>query len=321
MAHRSVPTASAFARALLLTLIAAEGIINATYPRQNRWDVFAHPPQYVSVLQHLPNPKRVFVGNALTANLGSAFDIDEFDSLYMFSAPRMYALYEKYAISASPITMRDATAIPPDPVLDKAAINYLLIRHEVPNLFNAAASRGYATEYDDGYVRLFRRSGAPRCLFSSEYVVTDSARALNLIASNPPKQIVLEWFPGFQASPNQADDPDPQIISTKLNSETVRLNAPRAGLLYIADAWYPGWRATVNSKPAPIVIANYGFRAVVVPAGDVVVKLDYLPRGFVAGGVLSTIGLSSVAALFWFGGRNPRKSNDASLASSEYNSA
>jgi len=229
----------------------------------------------------------------------------------MFSAPRMYALYERYAVSASAITMRDATAIPPDPVLDRAAINYLLIRYEIPSLFNAAASRGYATEYDDGYVRLFRRGAAPRYLFSSDYVVTGSFKALDLIATSPAKQIVLETAPGFEASPNQADDPETQLTSTKLNSLTLSVRAPRAGLLYLAEAWYPGWRATVNGKPTAILKANYGFRAVVVPAGEVIVKLWYLPVGFLPGVTLSAIGFIAVVMLLWFGERDLRKRAEA----------
>jgi hypothetical protein len=313
--RRVVPTA-AMARWLLLALVAIEGIVNTTYPRQNRWDVFAHPPAYVSVVQGLQNPKRLFISNALIANLGSAFAIDGLDSLYMFSAPRVYALYQKYAAPASPITMRDTRALPPDPVLDKAAVNYLLLRFDVATLLTAAMNRGYATEYDDGYVRLFRRPAAPRYLFSSEYVVTDSSSALELIATTPLEQIVLETTPGFEASPNQFDDPEPQVISAKLNSLAVRLHSPRDGLLYIADAWYPGWRATVNNKPTPILVANYGFRAVVVPAGDVLVELSYLPRGFITGGILSFIGLSTVIALCWFGGGNLRKGAEASVPSS-----
>jgi hypothetical protein len=310
---RAVVVSSAFARGLL-ALIAVEGIINATYPRQNRWDVFAHPPQYVAVMQRLQKPARGFVGGALTANLGSAFGIDEFDSLYMFSAPRMYALYERYAAPSSPITMRDATAIPPEPVLDKAAINYLLIRHEIPSLFNVAASRGYATAYDDGYVCLFRRNAvAPRYLFSSDYLVTGSFKALDLIASSPLKQILLETPPGFETTPNQADDPEPHVISANLNSLALALHAPRAGLLYIADAWYPGWHATVNDKPATILIANYGFRAVVIPAGEVLVKLRYLPVGFLPGVALSAIGLIAVVVLLLFGDRDLRRGAKASL--------
>jgi len=309
---RRIVLTSALARSLLLALVGVEGVINATYPRQNRWDVFEHPPKYVSVMQRLQKPARAFVGGALTANLGSAFGIDEFDSLYMFSAPRMYALYERYAVSASAITMRDATAIPPDLVLDRAAINYLLIRYEIPSLFNVAASRGYATEYDDGYVRLFRRGAAPRYLFSSDYVVTGSFKALDLIATSPAKQIVLETAPGFEASPNQADDPETQLTSTKLNSLTLSVRAPRAGLLYLAEAWYPGWRATVNGKPTAILKANYGFRAVVVPAGEVIVKLWYLPVGFLPGVTLSAIGFIAVVMLLWFGERDVRKRAEAS---------
>jgi uncharacterized membrane protein YfhO len=86
--------------------------------------------------------------------------------------------------------------------------------------------------------------------------------------------------------------------------------------LYIADAWYPGWHATVNDKPTNILMANYGFRAIVVPAGEALVKLRYWPPGLIAGGVLSTIGLTTIIALFWFGRRKLATGVEASLVSS-----
>jgi hypothetical protein len=37
--------------------------------------------------------------------------------------------------------------------------------------------------------------------------------------------------------------------------------------LYYADAWHPFWEAYVNGRPAPILKANLGFKAVRIPAG------------------------------------------------------
>lgn len=295
--QRVIPRVSAGAGWLMVGLVMVEGIINATYPRQKRWDVFAHPPAYVSTMRRLPQDARAYIGGALVANLGSAFGITEFDSLYMLSAPRMYRLYRRYALPASPITLRDAMAIPADRILDRAAINYLLIRYEIPALFNEAVHRGYLNEYDDGYVRLFRRESPPRYLFSSDYVVATSATALSLIAELPPKQIVLENRPGFEPSPNDVNDPAVEVVSARLNSLTLRVQAPRPGLVYIADASYPGWSASVNGRPANILTANYAFRAVAVPAGDAVIKLHYVPSGLLAGAIISAMGFALAAVL------------------------
>jgi hypothetical protein len=278
---------------LLLGLVTIEGIVNATYPRQRRWDIFAHPPKYVVVLQHLPRPFRLFVGGALLANLGSAFEIDEFDSLYSFSPPRVYDIYTTYAkpgASSGPL-LRMATVLPRDLVLDRAAINYVLVRQNVPAIYRPASRRSYPLFYKDDYVCLFQRRPASRYFFSTEYRLTDQASALKAISTAPAKEIIVESPPPVAASPNTPADPIPEVMSVKLNSLYLRLHSPRPGLLYIADSYYDGWSAKVNGRPSEIYIANYGFRAVAVPAGNVEVRLSYLPVGFTTGACVSVASL------------------------------
>ena len=43
--------------------------------------------------------------------------------------------------------------------------------------------------------------------------------------------------------------------------------APRDGLAVILDPFYPGWTATVDGKPTPILRADFAFQAVPVTAG------------------------------------------------------
>lgn len=47
--------------------------------------------------------------------------------------------------------------------------------------------------------------------------------------------------------------------------------------LVISDAWYPGWRAWIESLPAPLLRGNLMFRAIPVPAGASEVTLRYQP--------------------------------------------
>ncbi len=54
-----------------------------------------------------------------------------------------------------------------------------------------------------------------------------------------------------------------------------RMDAP--GHVVLLDAYDPGWRARVDGRPAPVLVANLAFRAVPVPAGRHVVELLYRP--------------------------------------------
>lgn len=57
----------------------------------------------------------------------------------------------------------------------------------------------------------------------------------------------------------------------------VEVDAPKPGLLYLGDAHYPGWKATVGGKRVKILRAWLAFRAVAVPAGRSVVDFRYRP--------------------------------------------
>lgn len=276
----------------IAALIAIEGITNATYPRQPRFDAFANPPKYVEALKRLEG--RVFTGLVLTANLGSTVDVPLLESQYPFNSPRLFNLYSTYAVPdpPSPFLIREGSKLPPDPVLARAGVeNAVILKNTglAASFENAARERGYTIGYEDESVRVYRKAGARRAFFSSTYSVTNAETARTRIATAGLEDVILEKDPGIASVPNLPNDPDAEIVHAGLNRVSVRVRAPRAGLLYLADTWFPGWSAKVNGKPEEILIANYAFRAVVVPQGDSTVDFAYWPEGFTAGIAISLL--------------------------------
>jgi uncharacterized membrane protein YfhO len=85
---------------------------------------------------------------------------------------------------------------------------------------------------------------------------------------------------------------------------SVALDQP--GWVVLADTHYPGWMVTVDGQPAPLLRANYAFRAVAVPAGKHTIVFDYHPRSFAVGSWLTGLALLTWGVAGVLGLRRPR---------------
>ena len=72
----------------------------------------------------------------------------------------------------------------------------------------------------------------------------------------------------------QTDSPNRIVLTSESSSD---------GWVVVRDTWYPGWQATVDGVPAPVLRADYLFNAVSVPAGSHQVELEYKPVSFISG--------------------------------------
>jgi hypothetical protein len=77
----------------------------------------------------------------------------------------------------------------------------------------------------------------------------------------------------------------------------IRVRAPAPGYLVLADAFAPGWRATRDGSPVPILRANGMFRAVAVGPGEQTIVMSYAPVSVRLGLAASAGGLLVALAL------------------------
>jgi len=64
----------------------------------------------------------------------------------------------------------------------------------------------------------------------------------------------------------------------------------------ISDIWHPDWRATVDGQPAPLLRADFTFRAVAVDGGRRRIVMTYEPAGWRRGQALGLAAAQAVAA-------------------------
>jgi hypothetical protein len=80
-----------------------------------------------------------------------------------------------------------------------------------------------------------------------------------------------------------------------LNRVVVEARLACRGMVILTDAWYPGWRARVDGRPARIHEAYAAVRGVVVEGGAHRVEFVYRPSSVMAGGALTALACLAAA--------------------------
>jgi hypothetical protein len=73
--------------------------------------------------------------------------------------------------------------------------------------------------------------------------------------------------------------------------------APAGSALVVAENYFPGWRATVNGQPAPVVRADYNLIGVPLPTGASRISLDFTDAAYQKGKVVTLLALLVALAL------------------------
>jgi hypothetical protein len=104
-----------------------------------------------------------------------------------------------------------------------------------------------------------------------------------------------------------------RVLAASRGAERLRIEAEAGGdaLLVVNDAWWPGWRATLDGSPVPVLEADGLVRALAWPAGRHVLEMRYDPPEVRAGLAVSACGLLAAAALAASGRRVRRRSPPA----------
>jgi hypothetical protein len=238
----------------------------------------------------------------------TAFDLDDVRDLDALYVDRTYEYIKLFV--APGITDR-FDGLPPNtadyvdnPFFDALNVEYILV---APPLSQNGAELPadqftLATVTADG-VGIYRNlDAAPRA-----QVVFDTSRAgsesdaiaqMSAASFDPMTEAVVEAGASVQV-PSDHRAPVPASIETYRDDEVVmRTTTSEPGTLVLADAYYPGWVAEVDGRPAPIYATDLALRGVMVPAGTHTIVMRYEPASVAIG----ALGVPSGAAVWVIGG-------------------
>jgi len=155
-----------------------------------------------------------------------------------------------------------------------ALLNVRYVTTERPGFPNAEV---VANEGKKNLLRL--NNSMPRAWLVGSAQTTDDQTALDAMKSdsfNPQAIAYIADALPFPIAPNAAFT-SISFTQREPEHEVMSFNTPTDSLLIISEPYYPGWRATVDGTPTPILRADVALRAIPVRAGAHIVELIYDP--------------------------------------------
>ncbi|MBX3414212.1 MAG: hypothetical protein KF708_16110 [Pirellulales bacterium] len=163
------------------------------------------------------------------------------------------------------------------PVHDLLGVRYLLFRgtlpKEIPLVLSGADSQDYS---------VYERSTALPRTFVPRYVVPlrDDHATLRLVSSHEFRPRDVAFVDGPPEMKSNRVEGEARITRADVDEVAIAYDLQFPGLVVLADTWYPGWRAWVDGREAPILRTDYALRGVQVPAGQGEIIFRYEPASF-----------------------------------------
>lgn len=156
--------------------------------------------------------------------------------------------------------------------------------------------------WQSGKFKIYERSKTlPRFFLSSNYITAkNDQEILDKIYDKDfdLRTIILEKNPTFAPSESQASSVE--LLSYKPDNISFKTTAENDTLLFLSDAFYPGWEANMDNTKTNIYRADYAFRAVEVPKGEHTISFNFRPKSFYYGMYTTLVGIILMLVYFAF---------------------
>ena len=141
--------------------------------------------------------------------------------------------------------------------------------------------------------RLYRNNNnLPRAFLVKDHKVVEREEEFARFFSEPGfdarKTALLEIAPKrleiLRKAPSLSDlEPAVELKVYEHNRMVIEVQTPEAALLFMSEAYYPGWKAYVDNGQEEILRANYVFRAIPLGPGSHRIEVIYDPLSFKVG--------------------------------------
>jgi hypothetical protein len=296
----------------LVAVVTAELLADKPDAHPARYEPFREPP-YVRWLRARPGRPRVFGMGPLFPDTASAFQLDDlavYEGIFLERFTRFVrTLVDPRRFTGASMVGELRGALPDygNPFLDLLGVRYLIAAAgtvtDVPP--------GMALVYDADVAILERPAPLARAFTVDHWVVVGSQEEAlaalregfdfrsGVLLEGAEASLAASGAPGAPARPAR-------ILEYTPNRVVVEAAVDAPAVLVLADAFYPGWVASVDGRPQPVHPADALFRAVPLPgAGTHRVEFTFAPRSVDVGAAISLVSLV-LLVVAWRWGARPR---------------
>ena len=198
--------------------------------------------------------------------------------------------------------------------LEDRRLDLMNIKYLVANKWSAglawleAHPERYRLVHTDGPVRIYENTAVlPRAflvpLDGAEILRSDEAQLARLSQSSfdPAKAVLLSDWPRVSLSRSAAGESErpSNVTAFEQSANGVRAEAwvAEPSILVLSQAYYPGWRVSVNGEPRELLRADYGFTGVLLESGWQTVHFSYEPDSLRFGVYVSLLSLAILTGL------------------------
>ena len=226
--------------------------------------------------------------------LEGSFDLD-FRGLYPLPLAKLVALLHQVETTPGHLRLLRIGAVATVVALHTEGLEDLIPVQTLPSYFPEAI---HVLRVPDPLPRTYAVGAATR--------VDDLGAVARLLDPHfdPSQEIVLP--PGDVVPPTPGFSGKSRIAEFKPDRVRIEAELGAPGYVVLVDTYDPGWHATVDGAPTPLLRANVAFRAVNVPPGRHIIDLIYRPPAVLWGLALSGLGAAIALVL----GSLPRASID-----------
>lgn len=157
------------------------------------------------------------------------------------------------------------------------------------NILETYKNPKFKKVFEDKSVMILENKNVfPRAFIVYDWeVVADEKETLNkMLDSEYPlrkKIIISKEVPDLNPRDRYYEDSIVKYLKYKEESSMLEVETKSSGLLFVSDTFYPGWKAYVDDQETEIYLADFAFRAIMVPSGKHKVEFKYAPESFYNG--------------------------------------